>query len=55
MVSPVGVNPEIVRDGETGFLATSADDWEKSLQRLVEDEALRRAMGEAGRRRVVEH
>jgi len=52
----VGVN-EIVVDGETGFLVPS-EDHEALATRIVQllrDEALRRKMGEAGRRRVEEH
>jgi glycosyltransferase involved in cell wall biosynthesis len=56
VASPVGVNPEIVREGETGFLARDAHEWERSLSRLIEDAELRRRMGAAGRRAAeVEH
>jgi glycosyltransferase involved in cell wall biosynthesis len=53
IASPVGVNSEIVGDGETGFLAADADMWRASLSRLLADAALRRRMGEAGRARAV--
>ena len=51
---PVGVNGEIVADGETGFLAADEAAWEAGLLRLIRDPALRRAFGERGRQRVQE-
>lgn len=35
---------EVIKDGDTGFLAETADEWEEALMRLVEDAALRRAL-----------
>jgi hypothetical protein len=52
VASPVGVNPEIVEPGVTGFLARTPEDWRSALGRLRDDPALRARMGEAGRRRV---
>lgn len=54
VASPVGVNVDIVRQGETGELASSIADWASSLARLVGDADLRQQMGAAGRRRVEE-
>lgn len=54
VASPVGVNSEIVRDGENGFLAASPDEWRETLARLVADADLRRRMGNAGRALVEE-
>jgi glycosyltransferase involved in cell wall biosynthesis len=54
VMSPVGVNTEIVRHGENGFLAASEDEWVERLCRLVDDAALRTRMGEAGRQTVVD-
>jgi glycosyltransferase involved in cell wall biosynthesis len=53
VASPVGVNREIVCDGENGFLATGVDDWRAALERLLCDANLRRRMGECGRTRAV--
>lgn len=50
IASPVGVNQEIVRHGETGFLASTADEWRKALTTLRDNPDLRRQMGMAGRR-----
>lgn len=52
VVSPVGVNAEIVRDGENGLLATSGEEWERALERLLADAGLRRRLGDAGRATV---
>jgi glycosyltransferase involved in cell wall biosynthesis len=53
VASPVGVNREIVRTGENGFLATTQSDWRMALARLSGDAELRRRMGECGRERAV--
>lgn len=51
VASPVGVNRQIVRDGENGFLARSTDEWLRAFQALLDrDERVR--MGEIGRRIV---
>jgi glycosyltransferase involved in cell wall biosynthesis len=53
--SPVGVNSEIIRDGETGFLANNTADWQKNLACLIEDKTLRSRLGQSGRQHVEEH
>lgn len=52
VASPVGVNAEIVVDGETGILARNKDEWRQALTTLINDAMLRRHMGNAGRTRV---
>jgi glycosyltransferase involved in cell wall biosynthesis len=54
VMSPVGVNTEIVRHGENGFLAATEDEWVELLCRLVDDAALRARVGQAGRQTVVD-
>ncbi|MBI2505756.1 MAG: glycosyltransferase family 4 protein [Candidatus Latescibacteria bacterium] len=49
VTSPVGINCQIVRDGETGFWARTSEEWEERLARLIADPALRRGMGQRGR------
>lgn len=39
----------LLREGETGMLAATEEEWEAKLGALVEDAALRRRIGEAGR------
>ena len=52
--SAAGSSVEAIRDGENGFLAASADQWLEHLTRLVDDSALRRKIGLAGRQTVEE-
>lgn len=54
VASPVGVNRDIVRQGENGFLAETADEWAEALSALARDQGLRQRMGEQGRRQVAE-
>lgn len=54
IASPVGVNGIIVENGVEGYLARTPDDWVDALQALAQDRDLRRNMGEAGRRKVVD-
>lgn len=55
IMSPVGVNSEIIQDGENGFLADDEDEWFEKISKLVEDSALRKRLGKAGRQTVVDH
>lgn len=52
VANAVGVQRTLVRSGENGFLAESADEWFKAIERLANDAALRWRLGSAGRRRV---
>lgn len=52
VASAVGVNPEIVRHGQNGYLATSPAEWLTALENLLSNASLRETMGAAGRRRV---
>lgn len=54
VASPVGMNADVVRDGETGFLATTEDEWTDRLLRLLRDAVLRRRLGAAARAHVEE-
>ena len=54
VASPVGANCDIVVDGGTGILATSGDEWEGALRKLIDDPGLARELGNAGRRRTIE-
>jgi glycosyltransferase involved in cell wall biosynthesis len=55
VASPVGVNGQIVVPEETGFLASSAGEWERFLECLLLDSDRRLRMGLAGRRRAEEN
>ena len=50
VASPIGVNRQIVRHGETGFQAATPEEWSISLRRLLDEPDLRARMGSAGRR-----
>lgn len=52
IMSPVGVNADIIQDGENGFLASSTEEWVEKLSLLIEDPDLRRKIGKAGRKTV---
>jgi glycosyltransferase involved in cell wall biosynthesis len=52
VTNPVGVHPEIVRHGETGFLVNTTDEWVDAIRLLSRDRDLRRRMGMAGRKVV---
>jgi glycosyltransferase involved in cell wall biosynthesis len=55
IANPVGVHAEMVRHGETGFLAATPAEWAGAVAALVRDPLLRRRMGLAGRRRAETH
>ena len=52
--SPVGMNTEVVQDGDNGFLAESEKEWTEKLALLIENPGLREAMGQRGRAVVEE-
>ncbi|MBI4635718.1 MAG: glycosyltransferase family 4 protein [Candidatus Rokubacteria bacterium] len=53
VASPVGINRRMLRDGETGVLASGADEWVAALDRLVTDAPARRRMGASAREDAV--
>ncbi len=53
--TPVGVNRDLVEDGENGFYATTPGEWEEKLSILIENGQLREQMGRKGRKRVLEN
>ena len=50
--SPVGVNSEIIRDCENGFLASTEDEWVEKLSLLLRSPELRARLGRAGRETI---
>ncbi len=54
VISPVGMNTEVVEDGVNGFLAGSDEEWYTKIYKLIEDTQLRRRIGLAGRKTVEE-
>ena len=54
VASPVGVNRDIIANGENGFLAATEQEWYERLEILCRQPQLRARMGQAGRRTVEE-
>ncbi|HNO53859.1 MAG TPA: glycosyltransferase, partial [Chitinophagaceae bacterium] len=54
VVSPVGANVEVVDDGKNGFVADTEDEWMSAIEKLIKDSELRKKMGAAGRKKIVE-
>jgi glycosyltransferase involved in cell wall biosynthesis len=54
LVSPVGMNTEVVADNENGFICDTDEQWYNALRRLLTDGTLRARQGEAARRTIVE-
>ena len=54
VMSPIGVNLEIITDGENGFLASTEEEWFQKLSLLIENPELRREMGVKARKTVIE-
>lgn len=52
VASPVGVNQEIISEGQNGFLASTQDEWYTALLRLCRDAELRSMIGSAARKTV---
>ncbi len=52
VANPVGTNPEMVIPGETGFLASTPDEWSEAIRLLATDAELREKLGKGGRRLV---
>lgn len=55
VLSPVGMNKEVVEDGVTGFLADAPAEWREKLERLISSPELRERMGRAARRYIESH
>ena len=54
IMSPVGVNTEIIQDGENGFLASTEDEWVSKLSILIDEQEMRMRIGKNGRKTVDE-
>lgn len=54
ILSPVGVNKEIINHGKNGFLAETTEDWKRTLSLLIDDENLRKEIGKEARKTIEE-
>jgi glycosyltransferase involved in cell wall biosynthesis len=52
VANAIGSHREMIRDGETGILADTPQEWVDAIQRLARDARLRQTMGLSARRRV---
>ncbi len=52
IANPVGVHTSMVRANETGFTATTTEEWVSAAVRLAESAVLRQKLGDAGRRQT---
>ena len=55
LVSPVGMNTEVVQDGANGFVCATDEDWYRALRALLANPSARAQLGTAARRTIVEH
>jgi len=54
IMSPVGVNCDIIVDGTNGYLASSDEEWVRKVGLLVDDPSLRKKIGGTGRQTVID-
>ena len=54
LVSPVGVNTQIIQHEVNGFLCQTPADWENALIKLINDENLRKKIGSKAQKTVEE-
>jgi len=54
VMSPVGVNTDIIQHHANGLLASTAEEWFDALSYLIENPAIRLKLGRAGRQTVVD-
>jgi glycosyltransferase involved in cell wall biosynthesis len=52
ILSPVGVNTDIIEHGVDGFLASSAEEWFELLSKLIENKELRDRLGKNARKTI---
>lgn len=55
LVSPVGMNTEVVQPGVNGYVCGSPAEWREALEKLLLDPELRIQLGKAARATVVNH
>jgi glycosyltransferase involved in cell wall biosynthesis len=54
VISPVGVNTEIIQHGINGYLCSTDEQWTETLIRLIDTPELRASIGKAGKVTVME-
>jgi glycosyltransferase involved in cell wall biosynthesis len=54
VISPVGMNTELIRHGENGFLAATSEDYVEALTKLAQSKEMRARLGANARKTVEE-
>ena len=54
VMTPVGINTDIIEDGVNGFLASSDSEWIDKLSQLIDSSELRKQLGKAGKQTIEE-
>ena len=54
LMSPVGVNTEIIQNGVNGYLPNTESEWVDTLSVLIENKELRERIGKTGRQTVLD-
>ncbi len=54
VASPVGVNKKIIEEGINGYLCDTDEEWYVALEKLLLDAGLRKKMGVAGRKKIIQ-
>ena len=55
VISPVGVNIQIIDHGTNGFLANNDQEWITHLEYLISNQSARVLLGKAGRKKIIEN
>ncbi|MBL7913446.1 MAG: glycosyltransferase family 4 protein [Bacteroidia bacterium] len=54
VMSPVGVNSEIIQNGVNGFLAATTEEWVNAISKLIDDQEMRNRFGKNARTTVID-
>jgi len=52
IASPVGVNATFIKESQAGFLAITPAEWKNAIEKMANDMAACKSLGESGRRYV---
>lgn len=54
VATKIGANHRVIEDGVSGFLVEELNEWEEKVSQLIENEELRKQVGQAARERAIE-
>lgn len=55
IMSPIGVNKDIIENNLNGFLCSSEEEWYKTLESLLIDQSLREKIGTKGKEKILKN